>query len=375
MNYNSCSRENNSFANKKIKLCMITKNMILNGISTVVSSYCDNLSADKYEISILTGEEISEKYINKYEGTNVKIIRCPSKDKDKVGYYRAIYKYLKRNKTDIVHVHGNSGVCAIELMIAKLCGVKKRVMHSHNTTCDHTTVHMLLKPLLNVLCTDKCACGMAAGKWLYYKKFVVVPNSFDTKHFEYDQIKRDKVRETLGIKDEVVICHVGLFNYQKNHPYLIEIYNEYAENHPASKLLLVGEGEDKERIEGLASKSKYGGNIIFYGKSTDASEIYSAADVFILPSRFEGLPLVLLEAQISGLPCLVSDKVTREAYLGGDVEWLSILDDPRKWSEKIHVMPLKKRNSFINEHIREVSKYEIRNTVEILEDIYSSIDN
>lgn len=356
---------------RKKNIVMITKDLSLNGISTIVSSYCDNISKDKFNITILSGSEIADKYIKKYENSSVKLIELPGKIENPKGYYTEIWRYLKHHKTDIVHIHGNSAVCTIELLIAKLCGVKKRIMHSHSTSCNNYKAHKLLKPLLNALCTDRLACGEAAGKWIYNnRKFTVLPNAFEIDKFRFDPKKRAEIRNRLGIKNERIIGHIGTFTVSKNHPFLLKIFEEYSKKDNNSYLLLVGEGDELDLIKKKAESLSCKDRIIFYGTSLNPADLYSAIDIFLLPSFHEGLPLVILEAQINGLPCIVSTNVTKEVSMGGDIEWLPI-DDAQKWANQIHFLSDEIRIDFITKHKKEVKKYNITNSVKALEDIYS----
>ncbi len=361
--------------NKKTKVVMITKDFDLNGISRVVSNYCDYLPADQYEIAILAGNPIVFKYQKKYSVNNIKIIECPSKTKDPIGYYQAIYKYLKENLPDIVHIHGSSAVITIELLIAWICGVKIRIIHSHNTSCNHLILHKLLLPICNIkgLSTWRFACSKDAGDWLFKKhSYTILPNAFNVKEFSFDFEKRDQIRKTLGVEDKVVLGHVGLFVPQKNHLFLLKILESKAKENENVILLLVGDGTDYELIQNSVPDNLKS-RVIFYGETDDITGLLSAMDVFIFPSKWEGLPIAVLEAQISGLPCLLSDVISKEVNLGGDIQWLSINEAPSVWADCIHTVSVKTRKDFIKDHESTVSHFQIDNAINILKTIYSEL--
>ena len=307
----------------------------------------------------------------KYE---IELIELPSRHQNPIEHYRELKRSISCKHYDIIHVHGNSSLMAIELFIAKQAGIKVRIAHSHNSVCPNMTLHNILNLYFRKLYTHALACGTLAGDWLFGKgNFQVIPNGFNTEKFYFDPLARDLIRKKLGLENKIVIGHVGRFNFQKNHQYLIKIFEKIAASKTDVYLLLIGIGPDYEKIEEIISKSLYKNRIILYGETREVGAIYSAMDVFVLPSRYEGLPVVLLEAQISGLPCVVSDKVTREVDFG-DIRWESIDDVPEVWGKAIldQVSKPINRLNYYSSHKEWIRKYDIENTVKQLERIYLS---
>lgn len=361
---------------KRIKVAMITNSMSINGISAVIMNYCRNLDRSRFQISILAGEPIDSVYADECERNEIEMITLPPRKQDTYHYYRALYHILWKNEFDIVHIHCNSATVTPELLIAWLCGVKIRIAHSHNTTCSNMKIHRAMYPLFRRLYTNGLACGQMAGEWLFRdKKFEVLPNGFQTENFSFDAAERESIRSELHIGHSLVIGHIGRFNGQKNQPYLLRVFEKVAEKRTDAVLLLVGTGPDFEATRAIAEKSRYKDRIILYGTTQNPRAMYSAMDVFVLPSRYEGLPVVLLEAQITGLPCIVSDRVTKEMDFGS-ICWESIDADPEIWAEKILGTQLLRevdREAYRQAHQNQIAAYDIKSTAKQLDRIYTNL--
>ena len=359
--------------NKKIKVAMVTNHFGITGISTVILNYCKALKSQKYDFSIIVGDPVAEENRKECSENGICLVELPSRHKKSVQHYYRLWKTLRDNQYDIVHVHGSSSMMAIELTIAKFAGGKIRFAHSHNSMCPNMKLQKLLNPYFKKIYTKSLACGKLAGDWLFGEnQFEILPNGFRTEQFVFEPEKRCGVRKQLNIEGKFVIGHIGRFNEQKNQLYLIQIFEEIVKQREDAVLLLVGTGPDFEKTKSVVEKSKYRKNIILYGVTEKTSELYAAMDVFVLPSRHEGLPVVLLEAQISGLPCIVSDKVTREVDFG-EIEWLSIDEKPEKWANvvmKTEIKPEEYRKQYRKNHISIIEKYDIVHTAKQLDEIY-----
>lgn len=361
--------------NRIIKVAMVATHFAVTGIGSVIMNYCRALDRNKYEFTIIAGIPIANQYREECQKLGIKIVALPSRHDQSRQHYIEMYKALKRGKYDIFHDHGNSSMMAIELTIAKLAGIKIRIAHSHNTRCPNVIVHRLLNPYMNKQYTKALACGEMAGDWLYGKgNFEVLPNGFETSEFRFSQSARERLRLELGVNDKFVIGHMGRINEQKNQDFLIDVFNKVAAERDDAVLIMVGEGPDSEKIIEKVEHSPYKDRIIMYGLSNKPSEMYSAFDLFALPSRYEGLPVVLLEAQISGLPCIASNKVTREVDFG-EMQWASI-DDVNGWKEKILKTEANNndyRNRYMTDHVEQIAKYDISNTAGQLDQIYTEL--
>lgn len=356
---------------RKIHIAMIATNLELNGISSVIMNYCCNIDLRHFNIVLFVGHNVALVHKEKCKKLGIEICELAHRKKETVKYYRELYQGLGRQHFDIAHVHGSNSAIAIELFIAALCGVKVRIAHSHNTTCMNMKVHIMLKPFFNRIYTKGFACGYRAGEWLFgNKKFVVIPNGFDVSKFRYDLKERKRMRNELGIENKFVIGHIGRFNEQKNQSYILEIFKYVAEWIDNAVLLLVGTGVLFEKIAEKVKMHPYRDRVIMYGETNIIEEMYMAMDVFVFPSKFEGFPITLLEAQISGLPCVISDLITEEAILNDNVYRLSIYEKPCIWAEFINKLSVEGRELVYEKILNIITKYEIKNTVKILENEY-----
>ncbi|MGN1282521.1 MAG: glycosyltransferase family 1 protein [Limosilactobacillus sp.] len=356
----------------KIKIAIITTNLEMTGISSVIMNYVSYLDKRKYDLTVIAGERINKSYIEQCKKNNVQLIRLPNKRKHIWQYYFLLYKTIIKNKYDIFHVNGSSSTLGIDLLIAKLAGVKIRIAHSHNTTTENLRIHKLLKPLFNSMYTNALACGTEAGKWLFgNESFTVIPNGFEINNFKFNMEIRREMRAKLGIPDDVeVIGHIGRFNFQKNHEFILRIFSAYLKLNPNSVLLLIGNGPDFNKIKEKVGKSKFKNKIILYGETSNPNYMYMAMDKFIFPSRFEGLPVTLLEAQISGLPAVISDVITNEVVLSKNVKSESLSSSAVEWAKDLLSLPKENREEFFNNYLKKFKNYEITNNIQKLSNVY-----
>ena len=362
--------------NKKIKVAMITNQFDITGIGTVMMNYCKALNKDKYDLTILAGQPIAEKYEKECKENEINLVALPSRRREPKKHYVALWRKLKSGEYDIIHDHGNSSMMAVELTIAKMAGIRKRIAHSHNSTCSNMKIHKILNPYFRTTYTKALACGALAGTWLFGKrKFDVLPNGIQTEKFAFSGESRVIIRNKLNIRNKFVIGHMGRINEQKNQVYLLDVFEKVASVRDDVILLIVGTGPDEEKIKLCVQKHPYKSRIILYGETDNPTDFYSAMDVFVFPSKFEGLPVELLEAQISGLPCIVSDKITQEVNLG-DIKWQCIDDSPKQWANIILEMKCRTRDERIlyrEKHSKEIQNYDISQTVKRLDRIYTNL--
>lgn len=243
----------------------------------------------------------------------------------------------------IVHAHMNQW-CGVLLKGAKLAGVPVRISHSHNSMISRTlknTLKDLVKLTTNRYATYKIAVSDKAGKWLYGKKAIARgevhfwKNTIRYEAYRFSRDVRTKKREELGLGDDLTLVNVGNLRFQKNHPYLFRVFSELLKQQPNSRLLLIGKDESNGEMEQLAEKLGILKNTMFLGSRGDVPELLQAGDVFVFPSFYEGFPCAVLEAQTAGLPCIISDTITREIKVTPLVEMCSIQIDPADWANTI----------------------------------------
>lgn len=316
---------------------MVLGNFVNNGIANVVVNYSRKLIEDGIRVDFVVGGEVSDDRKGVARKIGASIVQLPWKKQNPRDYFSALRKVLTDNRYDIVHVHGNSGMVVPDLAIARKTGARHVVCHCHNTQCDHVVFHHLLKRLVPHYADVLIACGRDAGKWLYGSaNFAVLPNAFDTSRFRFDPDARYAIRKKLGIaRKDLVVGIIARMNPEKNHLFLIRVFEQVLEIRPHAVLVIAGDGSARDTIHAAAQASRASRRILFLGNLPDSSKLYSALDVFALPSEHEGLPCVSLEAQISGIPCLFSEAVPQEACISADMHTIPLEYGASGWAEAI----------------------------------------
>lgn len=348
------------------------------GVSAVVMNYFSNMNHERIQCDFLLFEEPENEISDE-------IVRCGG------GFYttgkpgrKSILDYRKRveqffaqhaGEYDIVHVHIPNAAFVV-LRSARKYGVPARVIHSHNARGADGTIKKMRNYLLNkwgiLYANQYFACSEAAGRYLYGNKkvergqVIIINNAINLAEYRYNVEARNKIRNALGVEDELLIGHIGRFVEQKNHQCLIMIFEELQKRNVSSKLILLGDGPMLDEIENEVVKKELTDKVIFGGVVDNVEEYLSAMDVFLLPSLYEGLPVVCVEAQAAGLPCLVSANVTREIKLTNQVYFIEN-KETTKWCEMIERWAhddAAKRSSM------ELEAYDIRKQAAMLEEIY-----
>lgn len=315
-------------------------------------------------------------------GTQVYYVGRPG---NKIVKQRHIYKALKQLMTeqdyDYVHIHSDvANKIWVAAKAAKDAGVRHIIMHSHAAGVDGAhqafkrRVHYFFRTKLKNYGTRFVACSDLARDWMYPNvdpsQVLLIHNGVDLKTFRYNAEVRTSIRNELHLKDAVVVGHVGRFAYQKNHGYLLKIFKAFKALEPRAKLLLVGEGELKIQTEAQAQAMGLEDAVIFYGASSRVPKLLQAMDVFVLPSHFEGLPIVGVEAQAAGLPVLFSDQITQEAKLTETVRYLPITEEEVPiWAKQMQEMLTQPRQDTYEK--LNAAGYDIAYTVQQFLDLYT----
>ncbi len=279
---------------------------------------------------------------------------------------------LNRNSYDAIHIHsGSTSVLALGAKIAKKRHIRKIIVHSHCAAEKETFRHWVVKkyftPGLLMNPTDYFACSKVAAEWKFpnsvLKKTKLIKNGVDLDLFAPNQTLRESIRKKIGVSDdEFLIGHVGRFSYQKNHEQLINIFKEFkAESENDTKLLLIGSGELENEIKKLVERENLQNSVIFTGSISNVHEYLQAMDAFVLPSRFEGLPFVGVEAQAVGIPLLVSENVSEELKLTEGIKYLS-LEKNQVWIEELKKIRIGER--FYNHKDLRKAGYDVKYTAE-----------
>jgi glycosyltransferase involved in cell wall biosynthesis len=315
------------------------------GISTILLDYFQYFDREKFQLDLVVSGNYDSNLISKFENIGVHINFFPSRKKSLFQYISHLTKLMKREKYNAIYVHGSSAIMTIELMIAKLCGCNTRVVHSHNTTCEHKRADAFLRPIFYKSYTHALACGKNAGEWLFPNRpYLIIKNGRNIDEYKYNPDKRAVMRKKLELKDDTLaIGHVGNFNEQKNQIFLVPVLKKILEQKKDIKLYLIGEGPSKNSVLEKVKKEGLEDNVVFTGSIDYVSDMLQAMDVMVLPSLYEGVPLVVVEWQLAGLPCIVSNRVTEECSFTDLVKFLELESNFDEWAQNILKIASKKR--------------------------------
>lgn len=316
------------------------------GVESVIMNYYSHIDKSKVQFDFVMHKGGNPKYIAEIKRMGGRVYEITPYTKNIIRFTYEIYKIIKDGNYDIVHSNMNS-LSGFPLMAACFAGAKIRILHNHTTDTKaegiRTLVKRILRPLAKLFANEYWACSRLAGEWMYGKdaleqgKVTIINNAIDLDKFAFNQEKRDKIREKLGLSDKFVIGHVGRFMKQKNHDFLIDVFNEVQKKNKESVLLLIGEGPLKEQISDKVNSLGLTDKVLFLGVRNDVADLYNAMDVFVLPSFYEGLPVVGVEVQANSLPFVCSDNVTRELDISNNIDFVSINSDIYIWATKVLV--------------------------------------
>lgn len=329
-------------------LVVNTANTGFGGLSGVMMNYA-MITSDKvrYDFVLTRRVEPGHKEILQRHADDI-FIPPYSRIKQFPAYTWWLKKIMRQKKYDVVHVHGNSGTMYLEMLAAKSAGIPVRIVHSHSTSCKFMLAHKVMNPWMNRTKTAGIACSEKSGKWLFGDgAYTVLPNGIEIGKFAFDPETRQHYRKELGLENNFVIGHVGYMDWEKNQKYLIEVFAQLLHKRDNAKLLLIGDGKMRQEIEALISQKGLQDRILVLGKRADVAQLYQCMDVFVLPSVFEGFPVTLVEAQTAGLPCVVSDAITREVDLVDNMTFVPIGEsDLPRWVDALCAVQEKNRDRF-----------------------------
>ena len=322
-------------------LIINTVNTRRNGITNVIFNLYHSIDKNNISFDLVTKNVPDHTYTNTIEISGGKIITIPKSKFHVIRYIRTLKGIIRRNRYEMVHIHGNSHTVVLELLAAKLAGCKVRIVHAHSTTCNSPMLHKLLSPLFHLLCTHRLACGQAAGQFMHGNHaFTVINNGVNTEKFSFHSKDRLEIREQYQIHDKIVIGHVGNFVDAKNPFFLIDILANLKKTNLDYCMLLVGDGPLLSQVKEKTKNLGLTDSVIFVGATDNVPAYISACDVIMMPSLFEGLPLTLIEQQTNGLKCLVSDQITTEVDKTGNIIFLPIDKGVEPWVSAMRELDL-----------------------------------
>lgn len=372
----------------KTKVLIILGEPIVNGgqESFIINMY-NNMDLNKIQFDILTPFYCENNdFIKqvKNNGGNVIIKNYSFEKNRKKNFKKCINEYLKKNHYNIVHIQ--SGSIYSLMSASKICyynGIKHIIVHSHCggfKNIKYLIIKILSKHNMNKYPTEYWACSKLAAEWKFprniikRKKFKVMKNAIDTTKIYYSEKLRKEARGKLNIKkNQHIIGHIGRFSIQKNHNFLIEIFNEISKKDDNAILLLIGSGELEKEIRKKVELLNLNHKVKFLGIRNDINELLNAMDIFLLPSFFEGLPVVGVEAQATGLMVVTSDNVTKELPIQDLVEYCKLEKSAEEWAKLVcnHLKKSQRRNT-----TKEIKKqgYDVKIAAKYMQECYKELD-
>lgn len=347
------------------------------GVSAVVTNYFFQMDPQRVQCDFLLYEMPEEAWTARLTAAGVKVYATgkPS-GRSMAEYERNVKDFFRQHAKDydIVHVH-IPNAAFIVLRYAKKYGIKVRILHSHNARGADGAVKKIRNYLLNQwgirYANQYFACSVKAGNYLFGEKrcgqLVVLPNAIRLERYAFDEKKRKTIRDSVGVKEhELLLGHIGRFAEQKNHEGLLKIFAETRKRGMDTKLVLLGDGELREKTGQLAEELGIKDQVLFAGVVANVPDYLSAMDIFLLPSLYEGLPVVCVEAQAAGLPCLISDQVTREIALTDQI-WFLANGNLDSWCDRIRKISAEGRS---RNAVKGLEQYDIVRQTRNLEESY-----
>lgn len=320
-------------------LCILSA-LTAGGAETFLMKVYRALPKDAYQFDFIVSED-NGCYTQEVLQRGGRIFAIPKRTENFYGAMKGITNVVRQNQYEVVVKLGNPPIAGLDLIAARIGGAKKLAMRSCNAltglSVKDQCVNALLRPVLNVAANIKLAPSMLAAEFTFgkhhaHKDVHLIHNGVDLDVFHFDVEGRRNIREEFSIQDRFVVGHIGRFHKQKNHRYLLEVFCRIREQRQDAVLLMVGTGELEGQIREWVKSLELEDSVIFTGQRFDIPQLLSAMDVFVFPSLHEGMPNTVIEAQATGLPCVIADTITPEADITGLVTYLPLNEEKEHWA-------------------------------------------
>ena len=368
---------------KPIRVLQVFGTMNRGGAETMIMNLYRNINRDKVQFDFVVHHRNKGDFDNEIYDLGGRIFYISSyKFTNHFLYIKEWENLLKDHEEwNIIHGHMYS-TASIYLKVAKKLG-RYTISHSHSTSNGKGALAFLKDiiqiPLKNIPDT-MMACSNEAGKWLYgsdvinKENYIMFPNAIDLSLFSFNKKERAMIRKELNFENKIIIGHVGRYEYPKNFPFLLEIINKLKEVNKNFLLLQIGNGKNNKDLQTMIKDKNLEDNIKFLGVRNDVADLMQAMDLFIFPSIYEGLPVVLIEAQASGLQCIVSSNITKEVDITKSVSYLPVDKGVNIWVDSILNSDFK-YNRNANKDVLERAGYDIKNSAHWIENFYIQKNN
>ena len=355
--------------------------ILYGGQEAFIFNFIENLNNDDIKVDIATlyyCKNIKYRKIAKQKGANIFELGLDFKPgKSRRLIKRPLYVFLSNHQYDIVHIHsGSISALAYSAKMAKKAGIRNVIVHSHSTGIDnfkHKLIQTLFGPLFLRYVNVYCACSEEAGQMKFpqsqWNKIHVLNNGINLNRFEFNSDMRKKIRESLGVNEEAyLVGQIGRFTYEKNQEFIAQLSNKICKERKDIYFVFVGDGEQKEQIHSIIKNTE---QVIFLNSCDDIWNYYNAFDILVLPSIYEGIPLVSIEAQANGLPVLASTGVSEAIEINKNVKRIE-LNNEIEWRKIITKRKLTRLESD-DENLVKGSKWDINSLTTNMIDIYMDL--
>ena len=327
----------------KKKICCFCDRWASGGIEVFLHNLLQQADMTKLEVDVVAASLEKNQLSEQLRAKGVNFIQLSGSLRNIMGNHRKFRQLLRQRQYDVVHLNLYQGLSLSYGRIARQEGVPVRIAHSHNTAlrdCPTKALKLLLhrfgRRCFTKDATALWACSEAAADFLFDRReFTWVPNGIDTRRFRFDPAVREALRQKMGLTDCLVLGNVGRLCAQKNQIFLLDIFAQLMQMRPDSRLLLVGDGEDRKKLERRAGALGISGQVIFRGHAQQVEQLLWVMDVFLMPSLFEGLPLAAIEAQAAGLPVLCARCLSPEIKMTEHLDVLPVDIGSKPWADRV----------------------------------------
>lgn len=360
------------------KILIIGTTNIYGGVGHIMFEFCQKLDNHRFSFDFLYYRNASQQELQLINKLSGHFYRVPRYSRHPFKFIKSIKKFYLHHHYDIVHIYASTAMLMIYTFPIWNSKNSKIIYHSHAEAVKeigNKILHQYFKRVVVNYSDYKLAVSQKAAKHMYGKKHLhdvyILKNGFELSHYEYTAQIRKKIRKDLNLDNQFVVGHVGRFSYPKNHPFIIEVFSRICKLHSNSILLLIGSGEDEDKIHRLVEKKGLTKQVIFFGTTEQTGDLLCSMDCFFFPSHFEGLGIAVLEAQMNGLPVVMSDQIPIEAKATDLCVSMSLTKNTiDEWAKKILSFHYIKEDRYSHYEDLSAHGYDITLVIKKLEDIY-----
>lgn len=357
---------------RNMRVLHIALDTTMGGIEAFLLNVYRLIDREKVQFDFIEYGEYERDFNDKFTQLGANIYKLPDREKNPILAQKKLEEILKEGNYHVVHIHKNSLADASSIKVCEKLEIPKIIVHSHNASRDSKLIVLLHKINQRRLRLDrvyKFSCSTKAAEWMFgsVKNVTIINNGIDTCKFDYNPATREKVRSALNLKNAVVLGCVGRLAEQKNPLFMLDILKQLADDN--IRLLWVGDGALRAEMERKTKEYALESRVIFTGNVRNPEEYYQAMDIFVMTSLYEGFPIAAVEAQCSGLPMVLSTRITEEADITGCVEWVDG-DDISNWVNAILKAQEKTDDRRSNTIELQRKGYDMKTTVEFLQEFY-----